>query len=201
MMHPHRVNDLAMHYMLHPKVMDVLAELFGEEAIAAQSMFYFKPPGAKGQALHQDNFYLKVEPETCIAAWVAIDPADEENGGIMLVPKTNELAIECPHLADQNVSFTRDEVTIPEGMRAVPANLDAGDVLFFNGSVIHGSYPNKSVDRFRRAFICHYAGTSTTRIGQYYNPMYTRDGTPRMIKYNLDSGPCGEEFEEATGPH
>jgi hypothetical protein len=23
-------------------------------------MFYFKPQGGKGQALHQDNFYLKV---------------------------------------------------------------------------------------------------------------------------------------------
>jgi ectoine hydroxylase-related dioxygenase (phytanoyl-CoA dioxygenase family) len=80
-MHPHRFNETAKRYMLHRPVMDVLADLYEEEPLAAQSMFYYKPPGARGQALHQDNFYLKVEPGNCIAAWTAIDPADEETAG------------------------------------------------------------------------------------------------------------------------
>ncbi|MEJ7654789.1 MAG: phytanoyl-CoA dioxygenase family protein [Chloroflexia bacterium] len=42
----------------------------------------YSPAGARGQALHQDNFFLKVEPGTCIAAWAALDPADRENGGL-----------------------------------------------------------------------------------------------------------------------
>ena len=54
----------------------------GEEVLAARSMFYFKPPGARGQALHQDNFYLRVEPGTCVAAWIACDVIDRENGGL-----------------------------------------------------------------------------------------------------------------------
>ena len=29
-------------------------------------------------------------------------------------------------------------------MKAVPVNLDPGDVLFFNGNIIHGSGPNRS---------------------------------------------------------
>ena len=80
-MHPHRFNETAKRYMLHRPVMDVLADLYEEEPLAAQSMFYYKPPGARGQALHQDNFYLKVEPGNCIAAWTAIDSADEETAG------------------------------------------------------------------------------------------------------------------------
>ncbi|MEF3307682.1 phytanoyl-CoA dioxygenase family protein [Paenibacillus sp. GYB004] len=201
MMHPHRINEAAKSYMLDPRVMDVLSGLFGEEAYAAQSMFYFKPPGARGQALHQDNFYLKVEPGTCIAAWTAVDPSDEENGGIQLVPKTNALGIECPHEADSAVSFSKEEVTVPEGLQAIPARLQAGDVLFFNGSLIHGSYPNTSKDRFRRSFICHYTGISTTKIGKYYNPLYTRDGEALDMTWNEESGPCGSEFPEAQGPH
>jgi ectoine hydroxylase-related dioxygenase (phytanoyl-CoA dioxygenase family) len=31
-------------------------------------------------------------------------------------------------------------------------------VLFFGGFTIHGSYPNRTPDRFRRAFIVHYFG-------------------------------------------
>ena len=93
MMHPHRVNAVAMQYMLDRRIAAVLANLFGEEPLAAQSMLYFKPAGARGQALHQDNFYLKVEPGTCIAAWMALDPADRENGGLEVVPGTHRMAI------------------------------------------------------------------------------------------------------------
>ncbi|GHI01110.1 phytanoyl-CoA dioxygenase family protein [Neobacillus kokaensis] len=200
MMHPHRINEIARKYMLDPKVMDVLHDLLEEHALAAQSMFYFKPPGARGQALHQDNFYLQVEPGNCIAAWTAVDPADEENGGMLVVPKTHMDELYCPELADAKESFTRHFVKVPKGMKAVPAILDKGDVLFFNGNLIHGSYRNKSKDRFRRAFICHYAGESTTKIGQFYNPLYHADGSKIFIEGSKDSGPCGVEFDELY-PH
>jgi phytanoyl-CoA hydroxylase len=202
MMHPHRVNDVALRYMIHAGIMNALADLFDEEPLAAQSMFYFKPPGAKGQALHQDNYYLKVEPGTCIAAWVAVDPADRENGGMMVVPQSNNLPVECPHLADPELSFTRDEVDVPEGMQAVSVDLQAGDVLFFNGSVIHGSYPNRSKERFRRAFIGHYVGKSTEKIGKHYNDLYTHDGQILHKEENDDDGPCGgEEFKRGGEFH
>lgn len=200
MMHPHRVNAVAMDYMLDVRIMDILCQLLGEEPMAAQSMFYFKPPGAKGQALHQDNFYLKVEPGTCIAAWTAIDDADEENGGLFLVPNSQHADIQCPHEADATVSFTTDEVDVPDGLQTVRTLLRAGDVLFFNGNVIHGSYPNRSVDRFRRAFICHYAGVSAERLSHWYFPLYGTDGQIVEREVNEWGGPCGTNFE-ATGPH
>ena len=200
MMHPHRVNEVAMQGMLNPKVMAILKSLLGEDAIATQSMFYWKPPGAKGQALHQDNFYLQVEPGTCIAAWTAVDDADEENGGLFVVPNSQKEAIQCPHLADPEASFTKDEVDVPEGLTPVPVTLNRGDVLFFNGNVIHGSYPNASKDRFRRAFICHYAGISVEKISQWYFPLYASDGSVIEREVNTDGGPCGVEYEIA-GPH
>jgi phytanoyl-CoA hydroxylase len=199
-MHPHRVNATALRYMIHPSTMKALEVLFGEEALAAQSMFYFKPPHARGQSLHQDNFFLKVEPGTCIAAWVALDAADEENGGLVLVPHTNHAEIQCPHKADESIFFTKEEVDLPEGATPVAIRLAPGDVLFFNGNIIHGSYPNNSDVRWRRSFICHYAGMSTTRIGHYYNDMYTIDGRNLKRETNLDSGPCGTVFNEKE-PH
>src|SRR5215204_6373453 len=138
MMHPHRANDTALRYLLDPRLGAILEDLFGEEPLAAQSMLYFKPAGARGQALHQDNFYLKVEPGTCIAAWVALDPADRENGGLELVPGTHKMDLFCPEEADLDVSFTREYVAPPPGLSAVGVDLAAGDVLFFNGTVVHG---------------------------------------------------------------
>jgi phytanoyl-CoA hydroxylase len=160
-MQPHRhpqleVGRLALEYLLDARLEPILRGLLRDEPIGAQTMFYFKPPGARGQALHQDNFYLRVAPGTCMAAWLAVDAADAENGGMMVVPGSHRTEIVCPQEADATQSFTRDFVAVPEGMRAVHVNLEPGDVLFFNGSLIHGSTPNSSVDRFRCSLIAHY---------------------------------------------
>ncbi|MBV9469595.1 MAG: phytanoyl-CoA dioxygenase family protein, partial [Abitibacteriaceae bacterium] len=75
----------------------------------------------------------------------------------------------------------------------VPCDLKAGDVLFFNGSVIHGSYPNTSQHRFRRAFICHYVGESTIGMSHWYYPLHTFAGEPISREDNPGGGPCGTE--------
>lgn len=197
-MHPHRVNELALRYLLDARIAAILEDLFGEEPLAAQSMLYFKPAGARGQALHQDNFYLRVEPGTCIAAWLPLDPADRANGGLEVVPGTHKMDIFCPEEADASVSFTREYVSVPEGLEAVPVDLAAGDALFFNGSLVHGSQPNSTQDRFRRSFICHYIGRSSERMSLWYRPILTMDGKEVEIEENTAGGPCGTEI---SGPH
>lgn len=199
-MHPHRFNDMALRYLLDPRLGNILEDLFAEEPLAAQSMLYFKPAGGRGQALHQDNFFLRVEPGTCIAAWVALDRVDRENGGLEVVPGTQNLGICCPEEADETVSFTKDYVPIPTGLQAVPVNMEPGDVLFFNGSLVHGSQPNTSRDRYRRSFICHYIGRSSERMSLWYRPILTMNGEEVTIAENTDGGPCGTEFGMA-GPH
>jgi len=193
-MHPHNFDELSMQRMLDVRLENVLRDLFGEEPLAAQSMFYYKPMGARGQALHQDNFYLNVRPGTCIAAWLAVDDADEENGGMSVVPGSHKLGVRCPGMADMERSFTTEQVAIPEGHQAVPANMKAGDVLFFNGSMIHGSTPNSSKDRFRRAFICHYVGNSTVGMNESYYPLHDFSGeklTRERVQGLLNT--CGAE--------
>jgi phytanoyl-CoA hydroxylase len=136
-----------------------------------------------------------VEQGNCIAAWTAVDEADEENGALLIVPKTNNYEIVCPDKADANESFTTHYVKPPEGRKAVPAAMEKGDVLFFNGNLIHGSYRNKTKERFRRAFICHYANESAARIGTHYRPLFRADGSSVDMEANPDGGPCGNEFD------
>jgi len=198
MMHPHRVDSVSRRYMLHPAFASVLEALLGEPPIAAQSMFYWKPPTARGQAFHQDNFYLKVRPGTCIAAWVAVDATDEENGCLFVAPGSHRLDILCPEEADTAVSFTKDYVPVPEGLPQVPVRMAAGDVMFFGGNLIHGSYPNQSANRFRRSFICHYSGKSAEQLSSWYRPLYDMQGNEVFRDTTTDGGPCGTE---AVGPH
>ncbi|GAA2477496.1 hypothetical protein GCM10023100_05100 [Actinocorallia cavernae] len=88
-MHPHELSPLAREFLLDARLRSVLEALLGEEVPAAQSMFYFKPPGTRGQALHQDNFCLRGSPGTCVAARVACEPIDRGDGGLEVVPGTH----------------------------------------------------------------------------------------------------------------
>ncbi|MFJ3669324.1 phytanoyl-CoA dioxygenase family protein [Streptomyces sp. NPDC090106] len=198
-MQPHEIAPPARETLLDARLREVLEVLFGEEVLAAQSMFYFKPPGARGQALHQDNFYLRVEPGTCVAAWVACDVIDRENGGLEVVPGTHRMDVFCPEEADAGVSFAREYVPPPPGLAAVPVDMAPGDVLFFNGSLVHGSQPNRTADRFRRSFIGHYVGRSAERIGAYYRTVSMR-GDRVALAESEGAGPCGTEFAP-QGPH
>lgn len=197
MMQPHfhpelPVGPVAKKYMLDARLRPFLREFMQDEPVAVQSMFYFKPPRARGQELHQDNYYLRVKPGTCMAAWLAIDDADFENGGMKVVPGSQDLEIACPAQADASTSFTTDFVAPPEGMEAVHVDLKAGDVLFFNGSIIHGSSPNVSESRFRRSLIFHYVPLSSEEVGKWYGiAMLTFDEEQVEIAEATGSGPCG----------
>ncbi len=197
-MMPHRFDALSKQWLLDPRVAEILRALLDEEPVATQSMLYFKPPGAKGQAFHQDNFYLRVRPRTCIAAWVALDPTGPENGGLQICPRTHGCEVFCPGQADSSSSFTRELVPPPEGTQPVPVLLQPGDTLFFNGSVVHGSTPNYSKERWRRSFICHYAPKSMEEISKWYFPLLDMNGNEVQRQIATGGGPCGTE---AAGNH
>lgn len=194
--HPHRKDELSLKFLLDTRIRRQLLELLAEEPLAAQTMFYFKPPGARGQALHQDQHYLRAEPGTCIAAWLAVDDCDDDNGCLTVVPGSHELPLLCHVPADTSISFTADTVPVPEGFRVVPVHMKAGDVLFFHGALIHGSGPNRSNDRFRRALIAHYVSGDARKASQFYHPLLRFDGTEASLEFSPTGGQCGVVTED-----
>jgi ectoine hydroxylase-related dioxygenase (phytanoyl-CoA dioxygenase family) len=194
-MQMHRHDQLSLDFLCDPRINKQIQELTGFEPFAVQTMFYFKPAGARGQALHQDNFYLKASPSTCIAAWLAVDDCDEENGCLMVVPGSQNLPVLCLTKSDTSKSFTDVEVPVPDGMEVRPAIMKAGDVMFFNGQVIHGSNPNTSKDRFRRSLISHYVIGDCDAVGKWYFPVYRMDQTQVEFNVNEGGGKCGEWVE------
>lgn len=191
MMQMHRWDDLTLQWMLDQRINAWLTALTGVEPFAVQTMLYFKPAGARGQALHQDQYYLRVQPGTCMAAWMALDPCDEENGCLQLVPGTQDLPLLCPVEADVTESFTDVTVPLSEGMTPTPARLEPGDVLFFNGQIVHGSFPNTSAERFRRSLIGHYIVGNAEQVSEYYHPVLRMDGSEVSLGVSEKGGQCG----------
>ena len=115
-MMPHRWDETSLNWMIDPRLNQWMTAILAREPYAVQTMFYFKPPGARGQALHQDQFYLRVEPGACVAAWMAIDRCDEENGCLRVVPGTHDTPVLCTVDADIDVSFTDVTVELPPAL-------------------------------------------------------------------------------------
>src|SRR5690606_14172671 len=80
---------------------------------------------------------------------------------------------------------------LPEGMEPVPVIMSAGDVLFFNGQLIHGSFPNTSRDRFRRSLIGHYIVGDAEKVAKFYHPVLRMDGSVVELGVSEHGGPCG----------
>ncbi|MEV6273064.1 phytanoyl-CoA dioxygenase family protein [Kribbella sp. NPDC051936] len=195
----HRWDDESLLWMIDPRIDEVMTTLLGRSPYAVQTMIYFKPPGSRGQALHQDNFYLKADPGTCVAAWMALDRVDEANGCLEVVPGSHRWPILCTEKADTTVSFTDVTVPLPTAEAAVPVVMEPGDVLFFHGALVHGSNPNTTTDRFRRALIGHYIEGEAERVAQYYHPALRMDGTELTLEVAEGGGACGEWTDTPDG--
>ncbi len=171
---PHRTLELAERFLLHPRIVDVLEALIGPDVLGLQTMLFFKQPGQAGQGFHQDSYYIPTQPDTLIGAWLAIDPADEENGCLWMTPgsQTEPIYPDCDGVTQQGDTVLGDIESIKSASHPdvekntlaqvalrydeeVPLPAQPGDVIFFGGHVFHRSHRNDS-QRSRRAFVSHY---------------------------------------------
>jgi len=196
--HRHPESDagrIARGLMVDERLLGIVENLIGP-AYGAQSMFYFKPPTARGQAMHQDNFFLQSHPETCLAAWIAIDDSDASNGGLIVIPGSHRNEVLChEEAADPTISFSTKTVRLPHDrtLERLQTELRAGDVLFFHGSLVHGSLPNNG-EAFRRALIFHYIPQASEEVAVFYQPLIAPSGEEVRVGVSPEGGLCGETW-------
>ncbi len=194
-MHPHRFSKQVEGWALQERVVEVLTTLLGRSPLLAQTMYYFKPPGSKGQGMHQDNFYLLAQPASCIAAWTAIDDATLDNGCLQVVPGSQSDDIHCPssdegswrHYGDSHIR------PFPAEAKPVPLEVPRGSTVFFGGHLIHGSGPNRTAARSRRTFISHYVDEAVGQVAEFFHPLLDRAGREVAgVTAPTGGGPCGD---------
>lgn len=151
----------------HPRVVAVLQELIGPDVKCVQTMYIDKPPGiGVGQPYHQDSHYLKTDPDTLMAVWIALDDADVENGCLHVIPGSQGEPVyphETPVDPAQRTIYIEVHSARERAEVAVP--LPRGSGVFFPGHMLHRSGNNRS-DRTRRAFVAHYADARSRWLRQ-----------------------------------
>lgn len=142
------------------RILDPLADLYGEPAELFKDKLIYKPPGAAGAALHQDWISWPDFPETFVTVLLAIDPFTEENGATLVYPGVHRQGYLSPH--DQQHHLLAHDAMPTE---PVPLLLEPGDLAIFSCFAPHYSNANQS-DASRRGYFISYNARSDG--GQQY---------------------------------
>lgn len=155
---PHNVSPIFVKYMKHQNITSVLGNCIGPSVKCMQSMYFIKPPGLPGQAWHQDEAYIPTRDRSLCGAWVALDDATVENGCLWVIPGSHKNGY-IYTFRDHNQPDKYDSAQQMFGFDEsgqIPVEVKKGDVIFFNGYLLHKSEKNKSLNNFRRAIVYHY---------------------------------------------
>jgi ectoine hydroxylase-related dioxygenase (phytanoyl-CoA dioxygenase family) len=155
---PHKLSSMVAGVLAHPRIVSVLTRLIGPNVKAMQSMLFTKASGKPGQAWHQDENFIPTRDRSLTAAWIALDDATVENGCLWVLPGSHRAGVLHPDREhdDERFDCTVEAYDFPyTDDDAVPVEVTAGSVVFFNGYLLHRSLPNTSAGT-RRALVSHY---------------------------------------------
>ena len=150
----HKVSPAFRRLLHDERLVDVARALIGPNVKCVHSVLFFKSPGEPGNAWHQDEFFIPSRDRSITTAWIALDDTTVENGCLHLIPGSHRSGVLYPMRRHHNPDLDRAEEAFgfpyaPED--GVAVELEAGSVVFFNGYLLHGSYPNRSESSFRRS--------------------------------------------------
>ena len=156
---PHKISETMFKYLGTPNMVDVLTEIVGPNIKCMQSMLFIKATGKPGQAWHQDEDFIPTRDNSLVGGWVAMDDATIENGCLWVIPGSHRHGVLWPMEQQQDARFDcSDESTgFPySDDDAIPVEVKAGSIVFFNGYLLHRSFPNRAQSGYRRVLVNHY---------------------------------------------
>jgi ectoine hydroxylase-related dioxygenase (phytanoyl-CoA dioxygenase family) len=178
--YPHKVSPLMFDFLRQRTIVEVLTRIIGPNVKCMQSMLFIKSAGKPGQAWHQDEMFIPTRDRSLNAAWMALDEATVENGCLWVIPGSHRRGIIWPDREhdDKRFDCVVESYQFPyTDEDAVPVEVEAGAVVFFNGYLLHRSLPNRAASGYRRALVNHYCSAETLLPWRYPEDKSTRMAT------------------------
>jgi len=141
-----------------------LAEFLLDDKVIGKNLEYFNKPPRIGKPTppHQDGYYFMLNPSIAVTMWMALEPADEENGCVKYV-KGSHLKGMRPHGRTKTLGFSQgiiDFGTDEDIANEVSFPTKPGDLLVHHSLTIHRAGGNISETRSRKALGLIYFGES-----------------------------------------
>ena len=151
----------------HPKLLQILKDLFGRPAIHFQTISFNK--GSEQQA-HSDSIHMTTLPLGFLAGvWVALEEVNDKNGPLTYYPGSHKL----PYILNDDYDNSSNalfldgnanskyekhvaKVIISENLQPKVLHTQPGDVLIWHANLMHGGAPIKDDNATRKSMVFHY---------------------------------------------
>lgn len=153
----------AARLVMHPAIVDRVAELLGDDLLVYGTLALCKQPHDGGYvSWHQDSAYSGLDQTPSLSAWVALTDSNPSNGCLRVIPGSHRQgAIAHGHRHDSRNLLRRGEALDEvDESQARDLILSAGQMSLHASTIIHGSSANLS-EGPRIGFIIRYV---TSRI-------------------------------------
>jgi ectoine hydroxylase-related dioxygenase (phytanoyl-CoA dioxygenase family) len=155
----HKISPVILRSLAHPAIVKTLTCVISPNVKCMQSMLFIKASGKPGQAWHQDELYIPTRDRTLCGGWMALDDATVDNGCLWVIPGSHRTGVLWPQFPhdDKRFDCAWMSYNFPyTAADAVPVEVPAGAIVFFNGYLLHMSLPNTRAAGYRRALVNHY---------------------------------------------
>ena len=149
-------------YMQKPAFREICAKAYGlSTPISTPRAMFMNKPAETGTHLpwHQDVF-RNLDTDPRIIIWAALDPATLDNGCLRVIPKSHR------RIFEQNFPTEEQTKILLAKSEPVTLELQAGEGILLDNSLIHTSAVNKT-HAPRRAFsVCYIDAATKSTDGQ-----------------------------------
>ena len=157
-------DDAWLEFARTPDILDMVEQLIGPDFLLWGSTVFGKPANVgKETPWHQDGEYWPIRPLASCSAWIAIDDATPDNGGLRVLPGTHRQHRILKHRRREGSDITLNEELCDPSVDYGSARdivLEAGQVSFHDVYLAHGSSANRS-GRRRAGYVCRYMPTTS----------------------------------------
>jgi phytanoyl-CoA hydroxylase len=176
LLHAYSRDALFQQVGTNPNVVALLQALIGSARIRLSQNHHncvmTKHPGFSSvTSWHQDIRYWRFDRRELVSTWLALGPENEHNGGLLVIPGSHTLDFE-PGQFDASL-FLRTDLADNEALlaRAIPVELDAGDMLFFHSRTLHAAGQNES-NVIKRSLVYTYRAEDNAPIPETRSAVY-----------------------------
>lgn len=186
----HLYDPIAMNFLIDSRLHQALADCIRGEPEAIQTMHFYE---GSEHPLHQDQYYL---PD-CMSAWIAMVDVNENNGPLVVQPGSHKGRLitknDVPMTFQPGETYEQQqtnryfpkvkEVFVENGSKDVEVIVNQGDVVLFDGKLIHGGAPVREPGTRRHALACHYIPYDSENWERDW-PRISFDGSRRIHYQN-----------------
>lgn len=141
------------------------------------SGLFIKLTGGGTLHLHSDYTMQETTEWPTITAWIALNDTTISNGTLIFLPGSHRLFPGLRYESAEHLYHAPYGAALSElSEMAVPVELRAGEAVFFDQSVLHGSGPNLS-DELRVGFLMAFIPTASRSVYHFVDP-----ADPDMIR-------------------